>query len=83
MFDIRSKEEADGERRMIGSGLLVGALGLCDNVLFVADFSAAACAAFLALNGAASLRTCEKSCILSKFFVLPRGSDKKVEFDER
>ena len=57
MFDNRRREEADGERRMIGSGRRTGAFGLCANVVLFTDAAAAACAALRALNGAASLRT--------------------------
>ncbi len=58
---MRSKEDADGERRMMGSGRRAGALGLCARVVLFARFCAAGCCDFRALNGAASLRTCEKS----------------------
>ena len=62
MFDMRRSEDAEGESRMMGSGRLLGAaFGLCGRVVLFAGF--AACA-FLALNGAASLRTWEKSCIV-------------------
>lgn len=57
MFDKRRREEADGESRMIGSGRLTGALGLCARVVLFVDAAAAACAALRALKGAASLRT--------------------------
>lgn len=62
MFDIRSSDDAEGERRMIGSGRLTGAFGLCARVVLPPGFAAAAAAAFRGLNGAASFRTCEKSC---------------------
>lgn len=61
-FDRRRREEAEGDRRIIGSGRRTGALGLCAKVVLFAAAAAAACAAFRALKGAASFRTCEKSC---------------------
>ena len=61
MFERRRRDEADGESKMIGSGRLTGALGLCAKVVLFADAAAAACAALRALKGAASLRTWEKS----------------------
>lgn len=61
IFDIRSSDDADGDRRMMGSGRLEAALGLCANVGLLGRFAAAACAALRALNGAASFRTWEKS----------------------
>jgi hypothetical protein len=61
MFDIRRREDAEGDRRIIGSGLRTGALGLWANVVLFARFVAACWADLRALNGAASLRTCEKS----------------------
>ena len=60
MFDIRSSEEAEGERRMIGSGLLTGAFGLCARVVLFAGLAVAA--AFLEMNGAANFLTYVKSC---------------------
>lgn len=57
IFDMRSNEEAEGERRIMGSGLLVGTLGWVARVGFLAR----AWATFFALKGVASLRTCEKS----------------------
>lgn len=62
MFERRSREDAEGERMIMGSGLRCD-LGLCGRVGLLA-IAAAACAALRALNGAASFRTCEKSCIL-------------------
>ena len=62
MFVIRSSEDAEGDRRIIGSGRRTGAFGLCAKVVLFAWFTCACCAAFRALNGAAILRTCEKSC---------------------
>jgi hypothetical protein len=61
MFDIRSSDDADGDSTMIGSGRRDGAFGLCASVGLLGRLAAAACAALRALNGAASLRTCEKS----------------------
>ena len=58
IFDMRSREEADGESRMIGSGRLgfecVARVGFDD--MFVVG-----CTGFFDTRGAASLRTCEKS----------------------
>ena len=42
MFDMRKSEDADGERRMIGSGRRAGAFGLCARVGLFAAFAAAA-----------------------------------------
>jgi hypothetical protein len=61
IFDIRRSEEADGERRMIGSGRRTGALGFIAREGLFAKFAAAGCADFRVLNGTASFRTCEKS----------------------
>jgi hypothetical protein len=41
IFDIRSSEEAEGERRTIGSGLRTGAFGLWARVVLFAAFAAA------------------------------------------
>ena len=57
MFDMRKSEDADGERRMIGSGRRAGALGLCARVGLFAAFAAAAWADLRALNGAANFLT--------------------------
>jgi hypothetical protein len=57
IFDILRREDADGERRIIGSGRRAGALGLWASIVLVAAFAAAAWADFLALNGAASFLT--------------------------
>lgn len=59
MFERRRREEAEGERMMMGSGRRCD-LGLCGRVGLLA-IAAAACAALRALKGAASFRTCEKS----------------------
>lgn len=61
MFDMRRRDEAEGDSRIIGSGRRAGALGLWASVGLLWMFAAAAWAALRALNGAASLRTCEKS----------------------
>jgi hypothetical protein len=61
MFDMRRRDDAEGDRRMIGSGRREGVFGLCARVGLLGRFAAAAWAALRALNGAASLRTCEKS----------------------
>lgn len=57
MLDRRRRDEADGERRMMGSGRLTGALGLWARVVLFDAAAAAACVALRALNGAASFRT--------------------------
>jgi hypothetical protein len=62
MFDMRRSEDAEGERRMMGSGRRAGALGLWERGALLAAFAAAAWAALRVLNGAASFLTCEKSC---------------------
>jgi hypothetical protein len=41
MFEIRRREEADGETRIIGSGLRAGTLGLCGSVVLLAAVAAA------------------------------------------
>lgn len=60
MLDNRKSEEADGERRMIGSGRRVGAFGLSARegleLMFDDPWG------FFWMNGTASLRTWEKSC---------------------
>jgi len=56
MFDIRRREDAEGERRMMGSGRRAGAFGLWGKVGLFARFTAA-WAALRALKGAAILRT--------------------------
>jgi hypothetical protein len=56
MFDMRRREDAEGERRMMGSGRRTGAFGLWGRVGLFARF-AAAWAALRALKGAAILRT--------------------------
>lgn len=61
MFDMRRRDDADGDSRMIGSGRGGAAFGLCASVGLLGRFAAAAWAALRALKGAASLRTCEKS----------------------
>ena len=57
MFDMRRRDDADGERRMIGSGRREAAFGLCARVGLLGSVAACAWAVFRALNGAASLRT--------------------------
>jgi hypothetical protein len=57
MFDMRRSEDADGERRIMGSGRRAGALGLWASVVGFPAFAAAAWADLRALNGAASFRT--------------------------
>ena len=42
MFDIRSSDDADGDRRMMGSGRFATALGLCASVGLLGRFAAAA-----------------------------------------
>jgi len=61
MFDMRRREDAEGESRIMGSGRRTGALGLCARMGLLAILAAAGCADLRALKGAASLRTCEKS----------------------
>lgn len=56
IFDIRRREDAEGESRMMGSGRRAGAFGLWGRVGLFARF-AAAWAALRALKGAANLRT--------------------------
>lgn len=60
-LDMRRSDEADGERRMMGSGLLVGPFWLRERE--DAAPGAETAWAFFWINGAASLRTCEKSCV--------------------
>lgn len=59
-FVMRRREEAEGESRIIGSGrlgfLCVASAGLLDMAV------GGACCDFLDMRGAASFRTCEKSC---------------------
>ena len=70
MLDMRRREEADGERRMIGSGRRVGTLGFMARDWLLALLPAEACC-FLAVNVVASLRTCEKSFV-TKLSVIHR-----------
>lgn len=58
IFDMRRREEADGESRMMGSGRLTGPFELIGKLV---PLDAAAFAAFCALNCTASLRTYVKS----------------------
>lgn len=55
MFDMRRRDEAEGESRMIGSGRRAGVLRLCDNV--VEALAEVPWAARRALNGIASFLT--------------------------
>lgn len=57
IFDIRRSDDADGERRIIGSGRRAGALGLWARVVGFAALVVAAWADLRALNGAASFLT--------------------------
>lgn len=61
IFDIRRSEDAEGDSRMIGSGRRVEAFGFIAREGPFARFVAAGCWDFLAVKGAAILRTCEKS----------------------
>jgi hypothetical protein len=61
MFDMRRSEDAEGESRIIGSGRRAEAFGFITRDGLFARFVAAGCCDFLAVNGAAILRTCEKS----------------------
>lgn len=58
MLDMRRREEAEGDRRMMGSGRLLFWLSASDGFeeMFVVEDG------FLDMKGAASLRTWEKSC---------------------
>lgn len=56
---MRRRDEADGERRMIGSGLLVGPFWLRERADVAPEDEIGW--DFFWMNGAASLRTCEKS----------------------
>lgn len=58
MFDMRRREEAEGESRIIGSGRRAGVLEFIANEGLLAMLEIA----FLEKKGAASLRTWEKSC---------------------
>lgn len=60
MLFKRKRAEADGERRMMGSGRRPGALDDTDMLGFAVADGGIDCD-FLVRNGAASLRTCEKS----------------------
>lgn len=51
IFDMRRRDDAEGESRMMGSGRRTGALGLCARVVLFARFAAAAFADLRALNG--------------------------------
>lgn len=42
IFDMRKREDAEGDRRMMGSGLRTGALGLWARVVLFDAFAAAA-----------------------------------------
>ena len=53
MLDMRIREDAEGERRIIGSGLRAGALGLWAKVGLFARFCAAACCDFRAAKSLA------------------------------
>lgn len=59
-FDRRSRAEADGDRRMMGSGLLVWVFWLRARFW---EWEAVGGWGFLLRKGAASLRTCVKSCL--------------------
>jgi hypothetical protein len=59
ILDIRSREEAEGERRMIGSGRRTGAFELIGSVV---PFDAAGFELLDVLNCTANFRTYEKSC---------------------
>ena len=61
MFDILSNEDAEGDSKMMGSGRRVVVFGFIASEGLFAILAAAGCCAFLAVKGAAILRTWEKS----------------------
>jgi hypothetical protein len=61
IFDIRRSDDAEGDRRMIGSGRLVVAFGFMAMAGLFARLEATCCCDFLTVKGAAIFRTWEKS----------------------
>lgn len=61
-LERRSSEDAEGDRRMMGSGRLPGAFGFMASDRLLGILEVPECD-FFWIKGAASLRTCEKSYV--------------------